>query len=57
MMIKFINGQTGSVMYVSVNRMDEYIKAGHKLYAPPSPTPKDTPKKATRAKAKPKQGA
>lgn len=56
-MIPFINAQTGSMMYVAPERVDEYIKAGHKPYAPPSPPPasKDEPKK-TRAKAKPKQG-
>lgn len=34
MMIRFINGRTGGVMYVDIDRKDEYIKAGHKLYAP-----------------------
>lgn len=57
MMIKFINAQTGSLMYVAPERVDEYIKAGHKPYAPPTPAP--VPKvetKKTRAKGKPKQG-
>lgn len=57
MMIKFINNQTGSVMYVARERVYEYIAAGHKLAPPtPAPAPKNKPTK-TGAKVKPKQGA
>ena len=50
-MIKFINAQTGGVMYVADHRVDEYIKAGHKI-APPPPPPAKTAKPKTKAKQK-----
>ena len=45
-MVKFINCQTGSVMWVHESRVEEYIAAGHKLAAPPEKKP--TRKKTTK---------
>lgn len=53
MMVKFINANTGGVMYVAHERVDEYIKAGHKLAPLPSQKVAD---KKPRQKGKPKQG-
>lgn len=48
-MIKFINKLTGTLMWVTDERKEEYIAAGHKLAADPSASakPKDAPKKRT----------
>ena len=56
-MKKLINALTGTEMYVPAARLDEYLKAGHKLANPaPKPTepaPKaETPKRKTKPKAK-----
>ena len=49
-MIEFINRFTGTQMWVTDERMEEYKAAGHKLAASPSiaTMPTDEPKKATR---------
>lgn len=46
-MVKFINGHTGSVMWVHESRVGEYLAAGHKLAASTQPEPE---KKPTRKK-------
>ena len=57
---KLINALTGTEMSVPESRLDEYLKAGHKL-ANPAPerkpeaethAPKATPKRKTKPKAK-----
>ena len=50
MMVKFINGQTGGVMWIHETRVEEYKAAGHKLAADalkeaPKPAAKKTKKK------------
>ena len=58
-MKKLINALTGTEMYVPEARLDEYLKAGHKL-ANPAPERKpeaeppkaETPKRKTKPKAK-----
>lgn len=50
-MLKFINGITGTEMYVADERKDEYLAAGHKLAA--LPATKNTEKEP----AKPKKTA
>ena len=49
-MVEFINRFTGTQMWVTDERMEEYKAAGHKLAASPSVAtmPTDEPKKATR---------
>ena len=47
-MVKLINAQTGTVMYVHESRLEEYLARGHKL-APPPPPP---PRKSRAAKSK-----
>lgn len=47
-MIKFINKLTGTVMYVSEDRAQEYKEAGH-TPASDSPHPKTTRSKAKKA--------
>lgn len=49
-MVEFINRFTGTQMWVTDERMEEYKAAGHKLAASPSiaTMPTDEPKKATR---------
>lgn len=50
-MVKFINGQTGSVMWVHESRVGEYLAAGHKLAGSISlsaPEKKPTRKKTTK---------
>lgn len=43
-MVKLINKNTGSIMWVADNRVDEYLKAGHKSPAPAEkPTEEDKP--------------
>lgn len=50
-MVKFINSQTGSVMWIAEERIDEYKAAGHKPAADAIP---EKPKKEPAAK-KPKK--
>ena len=50
MMVKFINANTGGVMYVAHERVDEYIKAGHKLAPLPSEAPKEEKKPRKKTK-------
>lgn len=56
-MIKFINGWTGTDMWVAETRVEEYIAAGHKLAAAPPevPTVKEKPEPKTKEKAEPKK--
>ena len=51
MMVKFINGQTGGVMWVHETRVEEYKAAGHKLAAD---TPKEEAPKPAAKKTKKK---
>ncbi len=44
-MVKFINKVTGGEMWVHETRVDEYLKAGHKMAPPPPPPEKKTRKK------------
>lgn len=57
-MVRLINALTGTEMYVPEARLDEYLKAGHKLANPaPKPEPEAEPpkpvpkRKNTKAKA------
>ena len=63
--ITLINALTGTEMYVPAARLDEYLKAGHKLAnpaperkpeaeppKPAEPAPKPAPKRKTKPKAK-----
>lgn len=55
--ITMINALTGTEMYVTESRLDEYLKAGHKLAnpAPEAEPPKPetpAPKRKTKPKAK-----
>lgn len=59
--ITLINAVTGTEMSVPESRLDEYLKAGHKLANPPpeaeppkaeTPAPKPAPKRKTKPKAK-----
>ena len=52
-MVKLINAQTGTVMWVHESRLEEYLARGHKL-APPPPPP--VPIKKPRARKQPKTG-
>lgn len=46
-MKEMINAYTGVSMQVADDRVDEYLAAGHRLAAAPTPEkPKETPKKA-----------
>lgn len=47
-MVKFINRLTGSEMYVSEERAEEYKKAGHKVAIEPAPKKKTTRKKVAK---------
>ena len=52
-MVKLVNRQTGGEMWVHESRVDEYLAAGHKPAAPPTPPPKaakPAAKKTTKAK-------
>lgn len=56
-MVRLINALTGTEMFVPEARLDEYLKAGHKLAnpapKPAEPAPKaETPKRKTKPKAK-----
>ena len=46
-MVKLINAQTGTVMYVHESRLEEYLARGHKMAPAPPPPPRP---KRTRAK-------
>lgn len=46
-MIKLINAQTGTEMWVHESRLAEYLAAGHKLAPPPPPPPR--PKRGGKA--------
>ena len=55
--ITLINALTGTEMSVPESRLDEYLKAGHRLAnpapKPAEPAPKaETPKRKTKPKAK-----
>ena len=50
-MVKMINGLFGNEMYVSDERVQEYVAAGHRLAAAPSVVKeKKAPKKTTKKK-------
>lgn len=53
-MVKFVNGLTGGDMWVHESRVDEYLRAGHKLALAPAAeeAPKPVQKKRSTAKAK-----
>lgn len=51
-MVKMINGLFGTEMWVSEDRVEEYLAAGHKLAAPPVPAKK--PAKKTKKSTKKK---
>ena len=48
-MVKMINAQTGTVMYVHESRLEEYLARGHRL-APAPPPPPPRPKRPRGAK-------
>lgn len=48
-MVKLINAVTGSEMWVHEDRLEEYLKRGHRL-APPPPAPPRASAKRTRTK-------
>ena len=51
-MIRMINGITGTTMWVSAERLEEYLKAGHKLATPPAkPMPAEPVKRPPKKKA------
>ena len=52
-MVKLINAQTGTVMYVHESRLEEYLARGHKLAPapPPPPRPKRTRTKTVKPTA------
>lgn len=53
-MVRMINKLTGTEMWVSESRVDEYKAAGHKLAAAPpaEESKKDQPKASTKAKVR-----
>lgn len=57
-MIKLVRRDSGGEMWVHESRLDEYLAAGHKLAAPPTPPapkaekPAAKPAKKTSTKAK-----
>lgn len=52
-MIKLINSHTGTEMWVSEERLTEYLAAGHKLAAyPVDAEPVEEPKTAKKSKPK-----
>lgn len=52
-MIKLINNLTGTEMWISEDRLSEYLAAGHKLAAAPvEETNSDEPKPVKKSKAK-----
>ena len=51
-MIRLINAFTGSTMWVSEDRLEEYLKAGHKLATPPvKPMPTEPVQRPPKKKA------
>lgn len=54
-MIRMINGITGSTMWVAEERLDEYLRAGHKLALPPEKEIPAEPVKRPPAKKKTKK--
>ena len=51
-MIRMINGVTGSTMWVHESRLEEYLKAGHKIAEPPlKPLPKEPVKRPKKKKS------
>lgn len=56
MMIRLVNAVTGTDMWVSEKRVEEYISKGHKLFedVPPAPPAKPTtpPSKAKKTSVK-----
>ena len=53
-MIKFINAQTGTEMWVHETRVDEYLAMGHQ-FAPRPSAPQKAEKKTPVAKKTPKK--
>lgn len=53
-MVKMINALFGNEMYVSEDRVQEYLSAGHKLADEPKKEVKPKSKTKTKAKAKAK---
>ena len=51
-MVKMINALFGNEMYVSEDRVEEYVSAGHKLAD--TPKPKEKPKGKTKTAKKTK---
>lgn len=49
-MVKMINALFGNEMYVSEDRVEEYVSAGHKLAD--TPKPKEKPKSKTKTAKK-----
>lgn len=49
-MVKMINALFGGEMWVAEDRVEEYLKAGHRLAEPPKAKPKKTAKKTTKKK-------
>ena len=49
-MVKMINALFGNEMYVSEDRVEEYVSAGHKLADTPKPKEKEKPKSRKTAK-------
>ena len=47
-MVKLINAQTGTVMYVHESRLEECLAKGHKMPDPPPPPPRKS--KAAKSK-------
>ena len=51
-MVKMVNALFGNDMYVSEDKVPEYVSAGHKLADTPKPEEKPKSKKKTAKKAK-----
>lgn len=49
-MIQLINGTTGTPMWVADNRVDEYLKRGHRLAPVPDSDKPEKPAKAVPVK-------
>ena len=50
-MIKFVNRLSGGEMWVHESRVDEYLRAGHKLALAAASEKKPAPKKSSTAKS------
>jgi hypothetical protein len=50
-MIKLISAFTGTVMWVHESRVEEYLRAGHKLAPLPTPPQRKTAARSTKPKA------